>query len=65
MGLNDQLEKIRQAEEWLMTEPPGSRYSTAAKDHLLSLVEWSQDAEVVKAAKAAIQRWMNKSYADV
>ena len=57
MSLNDQLEKIHQAEEWLRTEPPGSRYYDAAKDHLISVVQWSQNAKVVEAAKAAIYRW--------
>ena len=65
MSLNDGLEKIHQAEEWLLTEPPGSRYYTAAKDHLLSVVEWSRDAEVVKAAREAINRWVNRPHADL
>ena len=65
MSLNDQLEKIHQAEEWLRTEPTDSRYYVAAKDHLLSVVEWGQDAEVVKAAREAINRWVNRPHADL
>lgn len=34
MGLNDEMEKLRQAEEWLVTQPVDSEYSHAAIDHL-------------------------------
>lgn len=34
MGLNDQLEKYRQADEWLATTPVGSEHYLAALDFL-------------------------------
>lgn len=58
MSLNDELEKIRQAEEWLSTESPGSQLYAAARDHLLSVADWSPDHAIRNAARAAIHRWL-------
>ena len=35
MGLNDELEKIRQAAEWLRTEPSDTEKYRAAMGHLI------------------------------
>jgi hypothetical protein len=65
MGLNDELEKIRIAEEWLRTEPCDSRYYIAARDHLISLVEWSQSESLRCEAQAAIDRWVARNDANL
>jgi hypothetical protein len=56
VGLNDELEKIRQAEEWLATEPPGSMLYNAGRDHLITIADWSPDRNIRAAAVAAIKR---------
>jgi hypothetical protein len=65
MSLDDELEKIRIAEEWLRTEPYDSRYYIAARDHLISLVEWGESERIRNEAQAAIDRWVARNYANV
>jgi hypothetical protein len=60
MGLNDELEKIRQAEAWLLKEPPGSQLYNAAKDHLFTVAMWGDTESVRKAATEAIARWADR-----
>ncbi len=63
MGLNDDREKIRQAEEWLLTEPADSEFYIAAQDRLLSLIEWSDSESLRDEAKAAYKRAMRNDIA--
>jgi hypothetical protein len=61
MGQADELEKIRQAEEWLVTEPEGSTFFNAARDHLHSAANWNRYKAVRAAARAAIGRWIGRN----
>lgn len=38
MGYNDEQEKIKQAEDWIMGEPVGSEHWNAAWDHIRYLL---------------------------
>lgn len=46
MGLDDPREKLRQAEEWLATEPRGSAKYGAAWDHLRWVLTKTADSSL-------------------
>jgi hypothetical protein len=51
MGLNDEMEKLRQAEQWLMTCELTSQQSKAAWEHVCHVLVHSPDAGLRNAAR--------------
>jgi hypothetical protein len=68
MGLNDQAEKIRQAEEWLKTEPRDSEHYKAALEHLggrlLAVAQLLDNAQIKQAAFDIIEHTVQQMYID-
>lgn len=60
MGLNDEMEKIRQAGEWLKL-PTDSEHRHAAMEHLIHVVEYNDSPSLRAAALKVIDDYMRGS----
>jgi hypothetical protein len=57
LGLNDELEKLRQAEEWLMNCEIGSQQHDSAWEHVIHVYYTSKDPALVKKAGQVIKSY--------